>query len=87
MSTARLKRSAIRAHTLRMLLGFSSLSPLKALYPVALSRSSAFRVWDMSEMYNPMYPTASRLKFKGALSAFSPGGGGGSGAGELDGEA
>ena len=26
------------------------------------------RVWDMSEVYNPMYPTASHLISKGALS-------------------
>eukprot|EP00976_Prorocentrum_cordatum_P107590 1194667-Prorocentrum_minimum.AAC.2 len=28
------------------------------------------RVWDMSEVYNPMYPTAPRSKFKGALKCF-----------------
>eukprot|EP00959_Pyramimonas_sp_CCMP1952_P253819 5302964-Pyramimonas_sp.AAC.1 len=25
------------------------------------------RAWDMSEVYNPMYPNSSHLKWKGAL--------------------
>eukprot|EP00976_Prorocentrum_cordatum_P068385 1179109-Prorocentrum_minimum.AAC.2 len=30
-------------------------------------RRPSSRVWDMSEVYNPMYLTASHLKFLGAL--------------------
>eukprot|EP00959_Pyramimonas_sp_CCMP1952_P103251 2159465-Pyramimonas_sp.AAC.1 len=44
-------------------------APVYALRNATLAGSGEWnpRVWDMSEVYNPMYQTASHLKFLGAL--------------------